>query len=294
MSKHRSQLIVIFLTLTTFVYLASLLGAVDRVEAATATITGSEVNVRSGPGTQYPVMGSIYAKNMVTTLETSDAWTRIESGNMQGWVNNQFLSTSEPGLLASPTLKVMLNGNPVSFEVPPHLENNRVLVPLRAVFDAIGATINWDQTTQTATVTRANLEIVMPINSTHATVNGQVWEMDVPARMVQQRIMIPLGFVGKTLDGSAGWEPDTNTVYLAYPPAAGLTPLSVKVVSAKVNLRSGPGTAYSIVGAAVSGEELPILAQQNAFYQVNRAGTEAWVASWVIDVVWGYNVQWNP
>jgi N-acetylmuramoyl-L-alanine amidase len=106
--------------------------------------------------------------------------------------------------------------------------------------------------------------------------------------------MIPLGFVGETLCGSAGWDPDTNTVYLGYPPASGLTPLAVQVVSAKVNLRSGPAISYSIVGSGLLGEELPILAQQNGFYQVSRAGSQAWVASWVIEVAWGYHVPLNP
>lgn len=294
MLSKKNRSIIVLLLLTPFLYLTSLLGPINQAKAANAVITGSVINVRSGPGTEYQVSGNLYEKTLVTVLDIRDVWTMIQYGNLQGWVNNEFISAVQAASSAGPTPKVILNGKPLSFEVSPRIESNRILIPMRTIFDTIGAAVEWDQTTQTATVTRGNIKIVLPINSTSPTVNGKVCKLDVPARVYQQRTLVPLRFIGEALGGTAGWDPATNTVHLTSPPASGTTPVAVKVVSNKVNLRSEPSTSSSIAGTSFLGETLPIVGQQNGFYQINRRGTKAWVASWVVDVVWGYKVQWNP
>ncbi|MEQ8237429.1 MAG: stalk domain-containing protein, partial [Syntrophomonadaceae bacterium] len=247
-----------------------------------------------GPGISYEIVGSINAKSLVTILEIESGWAKIRYGEMQGWVNDDFLAVEEqePSDIAVP--KVMLNGKAVSFTVSPSMVSNRLLVPLRSVFEAIGSTIKWDQVTQTASISRHNLAIKIPINSATATVNGKAWKLDVPAQVAKQQILVPLRFVAESLGGCVGWDSDINTVYITAPPAGGAKPLAVEASSAKVNLRSGPGLGYSISGSALSGETLPILDEQNGFFKVKYEGTEAWVASWVVNVVWGYNVEWKP
>ena len=283
------------LALFTALWLAAfMLGPSIRAQAATAPVTGSVVNVRSGPGLEYNIVGNVYEKSLVTILDTQAGWAKISYGDLQGWTNHDFLGDEQPSVSAGPIPQIILNGKPVAFEVTPRIVDNRLLVPLRSIFETIGSTIKWDQAVQTATITRHNMAIVLPVNSNQATVNGKLQELEVPAQTVEQRLLIPLRFVAETLGGIVGWETDTNTVYLISPPAMGATPLAAQVVSAKINLRSGPGLAYSIIGSARSGETLPIAEQQNGFYLVSREGAQTWVASWVVEVVWGYNVKWNP
>lgn len=293
MLRKINQLVIISL-LTSLLFITTGLGPVAHTQAATASITASVVNVRSGPGTSYQIVGSINAKSLVTILGIDSGWAKIRYGEMQGWVNDDFLAVEELEPSATAIPQVALNGKPVSFTVSPRMVNNRLLVPLRSVFEAIGSTIKWNQATQTASISRHNLAIIMPINSTTATVNGKAWKLDVPAQVTQQQILVPLRFVAESLGGCVGWDSDINTVYITAPPAGGAKPLAIEAGSAKVNLRSGPGLSYSVTGSALSGETLPILDEQNGFFKVKRQGVEAWVASWVVDVVWGYNVEWNP
>jgi len=49
--------------------------------------------------------------------------------------------------------QIMVNGNPVTLDAAPEIKNGRTMVPLRAISEALGATIEWDELTQTATIT---------------------------------------------------------------------------------------------------------------------------------------------
>lgn len=115
--------------------------------------------------------------------------------------------------VASPT--VQLDGKQLTFDVPPVIEDGRTLVPLRAIFEAMGATVSWDQSTQTATATKDGTTVVLQIGSTTPTINGQVKQLDVPAKIVNGRTLAPLRFVGEAFGGTVGWDPATQIITLS-------------------------------------------------------------------------------
>ncbi|HEY8341664.1 MAG TPA: N-acetylmuramoyl-L-alanine amidase, partial [Calditerricola sp.] len=73
--------------------------------AKTATVTASRLNVRSGPGTQYAVIGSLPNGTRVTVLEERTGWWRVQTGSLTGWVASQYLraDTGTPALPAPST-----------------------------------------------------------------------------------------------------------------------------------------------------------------------------------------------
>lgn len=89
---------------------------------------------------------------------------------------------------ASP--KVFINGQPLSFEkeAQPTIENSRTLVPLRAIFEALGAEVQWDDKTKTVSSKKGNSEIKLVING-QAFINGQPVNLDVPAKIVEGRTL---------------------------------------------------------------------------------------------------------
>jgi competence protein ComEC len=105
--------------------------------------------------------------------------------------------------LAAPS--VTLNGQQLSFDVPPTIENGRTLVPLRAIFEAMGATVTWDQNTKTATAVKDGTTVVLKIGSITPTINGQIKHIDVPAKNVNGRTLAPLRFVGEAFGGTVDW-----------------------------------------------------------------------------------------
>ncbi len=173
--------------------------------------------------------------------------------------------------------------------MPPRIEQGRTLVPLRAIFEAMGATVDWDQSSQIVTATRQEVIVQLPIGSKSPTVNGIVWPLDVPAKIVGDRTLAPLRFVGEAFGGKVEWNEAERTIHIESPeppstPAVA-TPSSNKLVvvqGSTVNLREGPGTGYDKVGLASAGETLPVLAEKDGWFQVSRGGTPAWIAGWLV------------
>jgi len=195
------------------------------------------------------------------------------------------------GVITPSDLTVILNNQQLQFnEVAPIIVNGRTLVPLRAIFEAMGATVTWNQQTQTATAIRGNTTVVLPLNSTKPTVNGVVYSLDVPARIVNERTLAPLRFLGEAFGGYVAWDEVSRTITMQTSPTDGAKAIAVTVTKEMVNLRSGPARDLAIVDTARLGDRLELLSQQNGWYQVRYHGKNAWVAAWVVDVVWQQGV----
>lgn len=101
------------------------------------------------------------------------------------------------------TLKIgattaLVNGRPVSVDVGPVIKDQRTLVPFRFLGESLGATVNWDQRTETAVLTTAGLTLQMPVGAP-PTVKGRQVPVDVPAQLVNGRLSVPLRFVGEQM-----------------------------------------------------------------------------------------------
>jgi hypothetical protein len=110
------------------------------------------------------------------------------------------------------TPKVNINGNQLIFEVDPIVENGRTLVPLRAIFEALGANVSWDGTTQLITATKDETIIKLQIGSQTAYKNNQPVPLDVPPKIVEDRTLVPLRFVSESLGANVKWYGDTQTI----------------------------------------------------------------------------------
>lgn len=110
--------------------------------------------------------------------------------------------------------KVLLNGRYLVFDQPPVNIGNRVLVPMRAVFEALGAEIQWDELQQKVTGTLGNRVVILTVGSKAAYVNEKSVSLDVPAMLVNDRTMVPVRFISESLDADVGWDEETNTVVI--------------------------------------------------------------------------------
>ena len=124
----------------------------------------------------------------------------------------------------APYVHVYVDGQLVAFDVPPQILNSRVLVPLRGVFERLGASVGWDARTQTVLAERGATSVALVIGQTQAMVNGQPAAMDVPAMLVGGRTMVPLRFVSQALGAAVNWDAPTYTVTIASSGAAAAPP----------------------------------------------------------------------
>lgn len=122
------------------------------------------------------------------------------------------------GALAAEPIHVDVNGTPVSFAGAPPIESNgSVLVPLRGVFEAMGASVNYDSAAHAITAKKGSQVVVLPLGSTTASVNGQPSTLSQPARVVDGTTLVPLRFVAEALGGNVQWQAAQNTVAITTP-----------------------------------------------------------------------------
>lgn len=119
--------------------------------------------------------------------------------------------------LAANAPKVFLNGKELTFDVPPEIVNGRTFVPLRTIFEELGAEIHWDGNTQTVTATKGSVKIVLKIGEAHAYVNDEMVSLDAPAKIVSGRTLVPLRFVSESLDFAVDWDDETWTITITSP-----------------------------------------------------------------------------
>ena len=123
-----------------------------------------------------------------------------------------------PSQASTDTISVTLNGTELSFDQPPIAVNGRTLVPLRAIFESIGATVEWDQATQTVTSTKDDINISLTIDSNILYKNGSPIELDVPAQAINQRTLVPVRAISEAFGAEVEWDENTRTVVINYSP----------------------------------------------------------------------------
>jgi len=115
-------------------------------------------------------------------------------------------------------INVVINGKAFEFDPPPMLENHRTLVPLRALFEALGANVLWEQSTQTVTANIGYTLVTIEIGSNIMLKNGDSIKLDVPAKLVGDRTYIPLRAVAESFGADVDWDGATQTVYITNAP----------------------------------------------------------------------------
>ncbi|WP_261130823.1 stalk domain-containing protein [Bacillus sp. Marseille-Q3570] len=111
-------------------------------------------------------------------------------------------------------VSVKIDGELQKFDQPAILEDNRTLVPLRGVFEKMGAEVKWDQSTYTVHITKDDTKISLKIGSKTATVNGTKVTLEVPAKLVNSHTMVPLRFVTESLGAEVEWDGKNMTALI--------------------------------------------------------------------------------
>lgn len=114
---------------------------------------------------------------------------------------------------------LQVDGKAVNADVPPVIVKERTLIPARAVFESMGATVTWNEGSRLVEVSLGTGTVQLTIDSKSAVVNGKQVSMEVPALIVGDRTMIPVRFVAESLNCGIGWDGDRRTVKVTSPAA---------------------------------------------------------------------------
>lgn len=165
---------------------------------------------------------------------------------MLGLVSILALSLAAPPAgLAQPPVQVYVDGQLVNFDMPATVIDGRVLVPLRGVFERLGATVDYDAGTQRVSAVRGGQAVELTIGSRQALVNNRPTLLDVPAFTIAGRTMVPLRFVSEALGADVQWVDASRTILISSPAAAVPAPLPAPAPAPPAYVPPAPPPAYA-------------------------------------------------
>ena len=108
---------------------------------------------------------------------------------------------------------ITINGNGVDVAPSPIVQAGRVFVPLRGVFEDLGASVVYDNGRINAT--RHDREVSLNIGSTQAMVDGQPETIDVAPFIVGESTFVPLRFISQAMGAGVNWDENDRTVEIS-------------------------------------------------------------------------------
>ena len=119
--------------------------------------------------------------------------------------------------LAEEKIKVTLDGQAMDFDVAPIIQNDRVLVPMRAIFEELHCSVDYTDIDGRQIITAKNdgNTISLEIGSNEMTVNDEKVSLDTAPVIIDDRTLVPLRAVSEALDCNVDWNGDTKTVTIA-------------------------------------------------------------------------------
>ena len=115
---------------------------------------------------------------------------------------------------ANDDIKVVIDNQNQSYDQMPVIVSDRTLVPLRGIFEALGANVDWQDETKTIIGSKGDKTIVLQVGNTTASMNNNKVTLDVPPTIINSRTMVPVRFVSEALGANVDWVADTRTVVI--------------------------------------------------------------------------------
>lgn len=112
-------------------------------------------------------------------------------------------------------IKVIIDGEQVEFDAQPVMKNDRVMVPVRKVFEKLSAEVLWDPFFERVIINyNESDQIVMYIHDEAVFKNGIQMKVDAAPFISEGRTYVPLRFISESLDMSVEWSDAKQTVYI--------------------------------------------------------------------------------
>lgn len=130
------------------------------------------------------------------------------------------LSTVSPNVYGMDTsasnkaIKVLVDGKYLDFKTPPVEKDGSTLVPMREIFEALGATLSWNDTTSTATAIKGSTKVVLQLDNLIAYVNESPISLTVPGTLINDKTMVPTRFIAESMNCVVSWDDVTKTVII--------------------------------------------------------------------------------
>lgn len=171
------------------------------------------------------ITGGVYAKqssDAPVDMQGTGISQQLQEEQQDETLTNEDNETDEPEGTANQAKnygqekkleeRIRVRGMNMKFDVPPVIKEGRTLIPIRAIMNGLGAEVQWDQETNTVTITRDDVAIVINLTTGETTVGGESITLDVPAQVISNRTFVPLRFVAQTLGEKVDYDEESGEI----------------------------------------------------------------------------------
>lgn len=151
------------------------------------------------------------------------------------------MSTFSCNAMAEDNIAVVVNGQSVDFsgDQAPIIQNGRTLVPFRAVFEQMGAEVEWFNDIQLCETSYGGVTVGIVIGSNVVSLgDGAEIESDVPAQIINGRTMVPLRVLSESIGAKVDWDNSSRTVTITTPDTSAQAPESVDYTTASSSAKN--------------------------------------------------------
>ncbi|MBQ8301489.1 MAG: carbohydrate-binding domain-containing protein, partial [Clostridia bacterium] len=114
-------------------------------------------------------------------------------------------------------IKVTYDGQMIEFDVQPEIISDRVMVPMRTIFETFGMKVKWDGESQSITAKRKSKTVGMTIGSADMTKNEDTYTFDTAPVITDGRTLVPVRAISDLLELDVEWVEDEKTVKITTP-----------------------------------------------------------------------------
>ncbi len=141
------------------------------------------------------------------------------------------LTVSTAVFAGSENITVILDGATLSFDVEPQIVNDRTMVPMRAIFEAMGASVDWDGETRKITSVKGDKTVEMTADESVMSVNGESVALDAAPFITDGRTLVPVRAIAESFGSDVSWLSGSRTVLI-------LNDAENSVVNAKIKIKN--------------------------------------------------------
>jgi hypothetical protein len=194
--------------------LAAVMAAGFGLTAVAASTTSNASQGNTGPYASAPAAGNVktVAQAAGTTPNTPPAdFGSPPSGEVPILFNDHHVYSKPDRLKQNRVLAALVKGN-------------TILVPLRSMFEQMGATVSYDPATKTVDVSKPGSDVKVTVGKPEVIINGESRPLDVPPEIYKGSVVVPVRVISEGMGAYVQWVPDKRLVVVRYIPAVPPTP----------------------------------------------------------------------
>ena len=122
------------------------------------------------------------------------------------------LASLTPLYAATNDISVFINNSQVTFDTQPQIINDSTFVPMRKIFEELGASVEWNDSDKSIKATKDSKVVTLYIDKTYCEVDGKKQETGIAPQIIDSRTLVPLRMVSELLDCDVNWNGETRKI----------------------------------------------------------------------------------